>query len=158
MAGFVSSPPQANAAPEVAIAHDGFFPGVKLSAVRDLQRLPTQITDPRLTAAIVAAYLTASAELGAWKAAQVAAGFATLAAVLPDDQVAGKPRLVALYERAIGAFVSAELADSHHDISATNDGKARAEDRVLAADEHHRNGIHAVRDMIGATRTAIELI
>jgi len=156
MSGFVSIP----AAPEPAeppIAHDGFFPGVKAADIRALQRIPAQVTPPRLADAIVTAMLAVGVELAQWKADQVTAGFATLAAV-SADQVAGKPRLVALYERAIASFTAAELADTHHDISATADGKDRAEERATTADEHRRNAVHAVRDILGATRTAVELI
>jgi hypothetical protein len=78
--------------------------------------------------------------------------------VKPDDKLAGEPRLVRLYQRAIASFAAAELVDTHHDISATADGKARAEERALTADEHRRNGTHAVRDILGTTRTAVELI
>lgn len=63
-----------------------------------------------------------------------------------------------LYERAVFAFAAADLAETHHDISATNDGKERVESRTLAADEHRRNGTHAIRDILGVTRTAVELL
>lgn len=153
--GFVSSPPATTPPPEpeAAIEHDGFFPGVKLSAVRDLVRVPTQVTDPRLKAAIVAAMLTVGAELRTWRGLQLLLGFDTLAAV-SDEEVGGAPLLVQLYERAIACFVAAELADTHHDISASADGKDRAEERALAADEHRRNGTHAIRDMLDVTRAA----
>jgi hypothetical protein len=158
MAGFVSSPPAAAATPEEQpIAHDGFFPGVKLSAVRDGLRIPTQVTDGRLRDAIVTAMLTVSGELRDYKALQLAAGKATLD-VVSDEEIAGEPALVMLYRRAIGSFVMAELADTQSDISATNDAKSRLEERALTADEHRRNGIHAIRDILGESRTAVELI
>jgi hypothetical protein len=158
MAGVVSSPGLTPpSSPETPIAHDGFFPGVTLSAVRDGQRIPSQVTDKRLADAIVSAMLTVSAELETWSAAQIAAGKAKLEDV-SARQLAGEALLVRLYQRAIGSFTAAELAETHGDISATNDGKLREEDRALSADEHRRNGTHAIRDMIGATRTAVELI
>jgi hypothetical protein len=168
MSGFVSNPSAPVVEqPETALAHDGFFPGVKLSDLRDAERLPQQVTDKRLTDAAVAAMLTVSVELAAWKAAQLALGFETLATVAPVgadgtvgevEQIAGSPRLVRLYERAIGSLVAAELADTHHDISASADGKTQAEDRALASDEHRRNATHAIRDIVGETRTTVELI
>jgi len=160
MTGFVSSPAAVPAPPdEAAIEHDGaFFPGIKPSAARSIARVPTQVAEFRMTDAIVSAMLTVSAELSTWRAAKELEGFATLAAVSPDDTIGGEPRLVVLYERAIASFAAAELVDTHHDISATADGKARAEERALASDEHRRNGTHAIRDIRGMTRTAVELI
>lgn len=157
MSGFVSSPPAAAAAPEAVIEHDGFFPGVKLSSVRAAQRIPSQVTDVRLRDAILAAMLTVDAELSSWRQAQISAGNLTLAAV-SDRQLAGEPRLVRLYHRAVGSFVAAELADTHHDIGATGDGQKRIQEIALSSDEHRRNGTHAVRDILGATRAAVELI
>lgn len=154
MAGFVSSPLSASA-PDVTIAHDGFYPGVKLAAVRAGQRIPTQVTDERLTDAILSAMLTVSAELEAWSAAQVAAGKATLAAVDPR-KLNNEPLLVRLYQRAIGSYVSAELAETYGDVTSTVEGKARLEERALSADEHRRNGTHAIRDILNATRAAGE--
>jgi hypothetical protein len=165
MSGFVSSPPVATVV-EAAIQHDGFFPGIRLSDVRDRARIPSQATDARLRDAIVSSMLTISTELADWKVEQIGAGHATLDTV-SSDAVAGVPRLVRLYERAIVSFVAAELADTHHDISASADGKNRAEERALASDEHRRNGTHAIRDMLNVTRregaarvtrTAVELI
>jgi hypothetical protein len=158
MSGFVSSPAAAAAPePEAPLEHDAFFPGIKLSTVRDVARVPSQVTEPRLVEAVISAMLTVGTELEAWAAEQIAAGKATHADV-SELEVGGQPRLVRLYERALASFTAAELADTHHDISATADGKARAEERALASDEHRRNGTHAIRDIRGTTRTAVELI
>ena len=159
MTGFVSSPAAAAAGPdEPVLEHDGaFFPGIKASAVRELVRVPTQVTEPRLIDAIFSAMLTIGAELEAFAAEQIALGKATLADV-SAVQLGGEPRLVRLYHRALASFAAAELVDTHHEISATADGRGRAEERALTADEHRRNGTHAIRDILGATRTAVELI
>lgn len=159
MSGFVANAPNAAPAPDEApIAHGDFFPGIKLSSVRNSLRTPTAVTPDRLTDAIFAAMLSVGLELADWAEAQRAAGFATLAAVAPTDTIGGEPRLVRLYHRAILSFAGAELADTHSDISATADGQKRLEERALTADEHRRNATHAIRDIIGATRTSVELI
>jgi len=131
---------------------------VKPSSVRTAARIPSQVIETRLRDAIVTAMLTVSTELATWRAAKELEGFATLAAVSPDDTIGGRPRLVVLYERAIASFTAAELADTHRDISASADGQKRAEDEALTADEHRRNGTHAIRDILGMTRTSVELI
>lgn len=160
MSSFVSSPAAAAApADEQVLEHDGaFFPGIKASAVKAIVRVPSQVTDARLIDATLVAMATVGAELEAFKLEQIALGLATLAAVRPTDKLGGQPRLVRLYERAIASFAAAELVETHNDISASADGQKRLEERALTADEHRRNGTHAVRDILGATRTAVELI
>lgn len=159
MSGFVSSPPSTVAPdPEPMLEHGGFFPGVRLSELRDALRVPSQVTDARLIDAACSAMLTVGLDLGAWATARQAEGRETLADVAPDDTIVGEPRLVRLYRRAVHSFTAAELADTHSDISATVDGQKRIDERAPTADEHRRNGLHALRDILGVTRTAVELI
>ena len=139
------------------IEHDGWFPGVTLEEVRDVMRLGTTITDARLAAAIRAAMMTVTVELRDWKARQVAAGYVVLEAV-PGDTIDWEPANFHLYKRAIGSFAAADLAETHNDITATGEGKDRIEERVLSADDHRRNGTHAIRDILGVGRTTVELI
>jgi hypothetical protein len=156
MGGFVSSPAPA-AQPEGALPHDGWYPGITLEALRDTMRIPTVVTAQRLTAAANAAMLTVSRELRLWKAAQIAIGAVSLEAVL-SDQFDWPEAIPLLYERAVYSFAAADIAETHSDISATNDAKDRSEARVLTADEHRRNGTHAIRDILGTLRTTVELI
>jgi hypothetical protein len=154
MSGFVSSPPAAPSSDEGRLDHDGWYPGVDLALLRDTVRVPTQVTTARLTAAAIAAMITVAGELASWRAGQAATDLAGVA----EDEVAGKSRLEALYERAVYSFAAADLAETHSDVTATGDGKDRAAARVLTAEEHRRNGTHAIRDILGVTRTAVELI
>ena len=156
MSGFVSSPPPHPTLDDL-VAHDGWLPGVRMGDARDAMRLPTQVTDARLRGALRGAMFSVAGELAAWKAAQIAAGAGSLEEV-SDEQLDGGKRLVFLYERAVFSFAAADLAETQHDISATGQGKAKLEEKVLSADEHRRNAIHAIRDITGATRTAVELI
>src|SRR5205085_10016885 len=102
MTGFVSSPATVPApADEPVLAHDGaFFPGIKASAVRALAQMPATVTEFRLIEAAYSAMLTVSVALEDWAALQIAAGFATIAAVSPAT-IGGPPPLVRLYDRAI---------------------------------------------------------
>lgn len=155
---FVSSPPAGSSPATVAdeLVHDGFFPGVKLSEMRETFRFFGQVADARLKLALVGGMLTVSSELSTWCADKVAAGLANLDAV--GDLEGWKERLGLLYARAVGSFAAAELAETHHDVSATGDGEKRAADRALSSDDYRRQGTHAVRDMLGVGRTAVELI
>lgn len=56
------------------------------------------------------------------------------------------------------AFAAADLLETHGDVTATKDGLATSEIRCETAADHRRNGIHALRDIIGKPRTTVELI
>jgi hypothetical protein len=158
MAGFVSSPP-APASPQGSfVDHDSWYPGVDPNHFRDALRVGPAVTHPRLVEALRGAMITVGRDLRRWKAARVAAGAATLAAVEDQDEIDFEPELVHLYRRAVYAFAAADLVETHHDITATADGRDRSETRALSADDHRRNGLHAIRDILGVGRTTVELI
>ena len=94
-------------------------------------------------------------ELQAYKAEQVLAGAANLAA-------AGDGRQPGRYLRAIYAHIQAELAEVYRDIDTTphNDSKAeRMRERYeVKVDEHRRNLRWAIADLLGRPRTTVELI
>jgi hypothetical protein len=161
MSGFVASPPSTPPDPENpgldAVAGDDFYPAVSMAECRDAMRLGTIITDTRLRDALRGAMVTVRRELRAWKNGHAAAGVETLADV-DSEAIDGEPALELLYRRAVFSFAAADLAETHNDISATADGKERTEERTLSADEHRRNGTHAIRDILGVNRTTVELI
>ncbi|HEX8402220.1 MAG TPA: head completion/stabilization protein [Allosphingosinicella sp.] len=158
MAGFVSSPPAPASPPGSFVDHDGWYPGADVNGLRECVRLGSTVTHPRLVEAILGAMITVGRDLRRWKAARVAAGAATLAAVEDQDEINFEPELVHLYRRAVYAFAAADLVETHHDITATPDGRDRNETRALSADDHRRNGLHAIRDILRVGRTVVELI
>ena len=160
MAGFVSNPSSMIASPPAPsndVAGDGFWPGLKLSDVKETMRIPAQVTDLRLREAVIGAIITVTRDLYSWKLAQLAAGRADLAAAKRSD-IAGEADTVLLYRRAVSAYAAADLVDTHHDIAATREGQERAEQRALSADEHRAMGLIAIRDMLGQGRSTVELI
>jgi hypothetical protein len=160
VSGFVaSSSPSASPAPDPADQVDGgeFFMPLSIAEFRDSMRVSATPSQIRVRDALRSGILTVRVELRAWAAAQVAAGFPSIDAV-DAPEVDFESVLVLLYRRAAFSFAAAELVETHSDISATKDGKDRIVDQVLTADEHRRNGIHAIRDILGAPRTTVELI
>lgn len=160
MSGFVASPSSPEDPSDCSadmVDGGGFFPPVEISAFRDTMRVGEVITEPRAREALRGGILTVRRELKAWAAKQVAAGYIALDAV-PCEEVDFEPELVVMYRRAVFAFAAADLAETHSDISATKEGADRNEERSLTADEHRRNGTHAVRDILGVGRTSVELI
>lgn len=148
----IAIPPEPASPTGSTVAADGWFPDVDLNDMRDKIRVGKVVTHGRLTFAVEGALVTVQTELATWQAAHVAAGVADLAA-LPDG---GK--MAVLFRRAVYCTAAAELAETYRDISATDEGDARADEFVPVAADYRRMATHAIRDMIGTTRTAVELI
>lgn len=161
MRSFVAIPPAAETdqppVPEQTIINDGFFPDIDLAAVREAACVPTNITAPRLRAAILGAIMTAEIDLRAFAAASIAAGDATLADV-PAPQLEGASVQVIRYQRAIALYTKAELIERHRDFDMTGTGNAQADDLTPSIGELRRDALHAVRDILGKSRTTIDLI
>lgn len=157
MSGFVATPPAKPAQdPADAIGNDGFFPSLSMAAVRNAMRIDGAVTDPRLRAALLAAMLDVNHQLSAFRDAQQAAGHATLADAGADVTLDGQPRWVLLYLRAVMCTAKADLIERYRDFDA--DGTTRQKDMEPMIDEQRRNAHWAVRDILGLTRTVVELI
>ena len=161
MTGFVARPPvaevEAPPAPETTVINDGFFPDVEPAAVRDHARIPSSITPARLRAAILGAIMAIEIDMRAYAAAQMAAGNAKLADV-PAAQLDGRSVQLLRYERAVALYAKAELIARHPDFDTTGAGDSRADETTPTIGELRRDAMHAVRDMLGKTRTTVELI
>lgn len=156
MSGFVATAPVPQAAdPDDTIGNDGFFPALSIADTRNAMRIDGTITAPRLRAALVAAMLDVNQQLSAFKDAQTLAGHATLATAGAGTTLDGHPRWVLLYLRAVMCTAKADLTERYRDFDA--DG-ARAKDMEPSIDEQRRNAQWAVRDLLGRTRTVVELI
>lgn len=151
--------PPAPASPNgEVIAGDDFWPGIDANELRDELRIGAVVTHARLVAAIEGGMIAIDRELEAWRAARELEGKASLEEIEPDRKLAGQHRLSLLYKRAVRFAAAAELAELHRDISATQDGHARADGEIMTAHEYRRLAILAVRDVLGAARVAVELI
>ncbi|WP_299307770.1 head completion/stabilization protein [uncultured Croceicoccus sp.] len=160
MSGFVARPPSETAPLPAAdlVAGDAFWPGVSIAGFRDAMKFGrSAVNDERVRDALRGAMVHVRRELRMWKLAHVLAGATTLAAI-DTEMIDGEPASVLLYRRAVFCTAAADLAETHHDVSATADGRSRIDDEVTAADELRRNATHAIRDIIGVTRTTVELI
>lgn len=146
MAGLVAPPPSADP-PNASVAADDWFPAVELAEIRDTIRLGEGVVPtPRLIAAIQGAILSGLRDLSEWRSARASEGAADLAAVT-TDQVAGRNKAELIWERVVRYYTAAELADQHRDISATDEGLDRAEEKALTADDYRRLAYAAVADL-----------
>jgi len=146
MTGLVSPPPGAD--PGGASVHaDGWFPAVTLASVRNTFRLGEGVVPTaRLTEAVEGAMLSAFRALADWRTARVLRGALTLTEVT-ELTLNNRNLAVVLWERIIRCFAAAELADLHRDLSATDDGLDRAEERALTADDYRRMAYAAIADL-----------
>lgn len=162
MNGFVSVPPPSIDCPgescALVVMADGFFPEVDLHALREVMRVGTAVTDARLREAVIAAMTTAMRELADWRTAQVLDGNDRADAIPGQPEIDGQNWYGHRWRRAVYNYACAELAETHRDVSATGDGSDRAEAKALCADDYRRDGLHAVRDILGVPRIHAELI
>lgn len=153
MSAFVAS----GTAPGGHINTDPFWPSIDLDAVRATLRIDSSVTPARLETAVISAAINLNRELSDWRAAQQAAGYATLEAV-PGDRIKDVSVKAHLYRRAIEAGTGAEVCERFRDYSATNTGNNKAEEVAPTIDDYRRDLRWAVRDFLGKSRTTVELI
>lgn len=146
-----------DAEPEAPIVNDGFFPNIDPAAVREAARIPTSITPARLRAAILGAIMTVEIDLRAFAARALADGYATLAA-LPAPLLDGQSVQLIRYNRAVALYAKAELIERHRDFDTTSAGGNQADELTPTIGELRRDALHAVRDILGKSRTTIDLI
>lgn len=164
MTGLVAYPgPNADPADAQVVA-DGWFPPVRLSAVRNVVRLGEgTVPSPRLISAIEGGMLHAFRELANWRSEREAAG-ATALEQVTAHMLGDRNMAVLLWERVVTYFAAAELQGQYRDISATDDGLDRAAEKASTADDSRRLALAAVADLrsIGAVtpvaRNRVELV
>ncbi len=160
MSGFGCTPsliPPPVVSTEVLIPNDGWFPDIDATALRVARRIRDVVTPERLALAVTGAIITVGNQLAAWQVAHLLAGHANLAAV-PSLKLGDTSRLVLLYTRAIGAYAKAELVETYRDTDLTAQGQRDADAVEPSIVDLRRDGIHAVRDMLGRARVRAELI
>jgi hypothetical protein len=141
------------------IIADDWYPSIDPAQLRREHRLGdvAKVTPDRLRAAILEALISVDNQLGVWAMRQTAAGYATLAEV-PARKFDGESRLVISFRRAIGALTKLELIERLRDLDTTAAGDRDATALDPSIGELRRDAVHAIRDILGTTRTTVELI
>ena len=111
----------------------------------------------RLEVALVNAILSVNRELDSYKVAQLANGYAELAAV-PGPLIQAISRPQHLYLRAVYCTAGAELAERYRSYDSSKDGNANADELTPSIDEYRRDARWAMSDLLGKRRTTVELI
>ncbi|WP_271165815.1 head completion/stabilization protein [Brevundimonas intermedia] len=136
---------------------DGWWPGVNLGALRDAVRVPSGETE-RLRDAVRQAMLDIAGELAAWRADQVAAGYAKLADVPGRIVVDGKSDYELRWFRAVYSVVAADVGERAVGPQLSSAGADRLEALRADVDVHLRNVAFAVRDFLGKPRIVAEAL
>lgn len=147
----------ASTQPKESIVNDGFFPDVDPADMRQMMRLDGTVTNERMNHSLIESIASANRELGVWKATQIAAGYTTLAAV-PAPQLAEISTLLHYYKRAVYALAKANLIERYRDFDSTNAGNQKADQLENPIDDLRRDARWAINDIIGISRTTVELI
>lgn len=154
--GSIPPLPEPTPTPETEVAQD-WFPAIVPADLRAKHRIRDAVTATRWREAIIAAIITVNNDLADWQARQSASGHASLSAI-PALMLDGKSRLEFLYLRAVALNAKSEIVERYRDIDMSGTGEKRAEDLDPTPDELRRDAIHAVRDILGKTRTVVDLI
>lgn len=154
----INPPDSPEAAP---VTNDGWFPDISPEAIKTEWRIDSTVSNARLRREVIDAMVEINHRLEAWKAQQVAAGYATLAAV-PATHVGGESAKTRHYKRAVAATVLAKVAAEYRDLDTLADGAGK-EGRVRSAlvvrmDEFWREVRWALADLQNKPRVIAELI
>ncbi len=155
MSSFIATAPAQ--AGQTLIANDGFFPDIDVDQALAAMREDGTVTPERFRSALVEAALSVNGELATWKTAQLAAGHTSLTDV-PAPQVDGKSAHLHRYLRALYCQARAGLIERYRDYDATASGNKTAEALLQAVEDLRRDARWAVSDILGITRTTVELI
>jgi hypothetical protein len=158
MTGLVSVPAAPHSPAGSLVEADGWFPSIDVNAMRDAMRLRGEVPHSRLVEAIRGGMLTVMAQTDDWASNWRKNGASSLAQVKPDKTLDDQHLLTMLYIRAVRFYAAAELADLARDSSATREEVDRIEEESLVAPDLRAHALAAVRDMLGVTRVAVELI
>lgn len=141
------------------IIDDPWYPAIDPAQLRREHRLGdlTKVTPERLRAAILEALISVDNQLGVWALRQTAAGYLSLAEI-PARRFDGESRLVISFRRAVGALTKLELVERLRDLDTSPAGDRDAAALDPSIGELRHDAVHAIRDILGHTRTTVELI
>lgn len=142
---------------EDPIQNNGFWPDIDPADFRAAQRVDGAVTTARVRNALLAAVIDANHRLREWQRLQEDAGHAA-AADVPGPSWHPAGTIVALYRRAVYALAKANLIERYRDYDSTAAGGDRAEDLSVEIDDYRRDAAWAIADIVGRTRTTVELI
>ncbi|MEK2611131.1 head completion/stabilization protein [Pseudomonas shirazensis] len=134
-----------------------FWPSINLDSMRETLRIDSSVTEARLETAVVAAIISVNRDLAKWRIAQQAKGY-TLLADVPADELLTSEERVHLYVRAVECAAGAEVCERYRGYDSTASGSKNADETAPTIDDYRRDQRWAVRDLLGLSRTTVELL
>ncbi|MGD8174780.1 head completion/stabilization protein [Marinimicrobium sp. ARAG 43.8] len=149
--------PAVNEEADKTLANHSFFPEISVLAFRRAMRVDTVTTSERAEHALEAAMLEANNRLWNWVMACKANGVDSLKDV-PSQR--GQPEGAAerLYQRAVYCLAKANVVERYRDYDTTREGHGKATELEPVADDYRRDAAWAINDLMGESRTTVELI
>jgi hypothetical protein len=147
----------ANEADNIEISNISFFPAINISDVRKTQRLDGTVTTERLKAAITSAIIAVNDDLYSWRITKQAAGITSIND-LSDQQINGESKYLLLYKHAVYSWANALLNEQYINFDATAKAKGDIEPSIDSIGNLYRNARYAIRDILGKSRSTMELI
>lgn len=149
----------ANEIDNLEINNISFFPAINISDVRKTQRLDGTVTTERLKAAITSAIIAVNDDLYSWRITKQAAGITSIND-LSDQQINGESKYLLLYKHAVYSWANALLNEQYINFDATAKAKAKGEiePNIDSIGNLYRNARYAIRDILGKSRSTMELI
>jgi hypothetical protein len=147
----------ANEANNLEISNISFFPAINVNDVRKTQRLDGTVTTERLKTAIAGAIIAVNDDLYNWRLTKQAAGITSISN-LNDEQINGESKYLLLYKRAVYSWANALLNEQYINFDATAKAKGDIEPNIDSIGNLYRNARYAIRDILGKSRSTMELI
>jgi hypothetical protein len=142
---------------EEPITNGEFWPEVDPAIVRAEHRIDNTVTTVRLRHHLVEAIITTNRALKAWRLEREAEGIDKLEDV-DAEEIDGTTELVIRYHRAVGCLTKALLLERFRDFDSTAAGDKKADALTDPIDDLRRDHLNAIADIVGRTRSTIELI
>jgi len=134
-----------------------FWPQIDPGQARLEMRLDGTVNATRLRTALIEAVALVNTELDTWATQQQASGHTTLASTT-DKQIDLVSINVLRYNRAVYCYAAANLQERLRNFDTTAEGHKRADALTDPIDDHRRDARWAVGDIMGRSRTVVELI
>ncbi|MCX8578826.1 head completion/stabilization protein [Gilliamella sp. B2717] len=147
----------ANETEGLEISNISFFPAININDVRKTQRLDGTVTTERLKTAIASAIIAVNDDLYSWRLAKQSAGITTIND-LNDELINGESRYLILYKHAVYSWANALLNEQYINFDATAKAKGDIEPNIESVGNLYRNARYAIRDILGKSRSTMELI
>lgn len=134
-----------------------FWPQIDPITFREAMRIDGSATEPRIRAALVESIISVNESLAAFKAEQINAGTTTLSATSSEtiDNIALN---VHRWTRAVHCLAAANIAERYRGVDATGAGNQKADLVESPIDDLRRDAFWAIADILGRSRSVIELI